>query len=130
MKRLLVIVLALLALAGCATRPYQPWDVAGGTQIITREQWDAALAEARALPGAQVKDTPKVVVVTVPAGASEPDATVMYVFSTEMPQYPAAARMVLRKGKGPMPEPRFMSVGQNPYFREFVTQMLIIGATS
>lgn len=131
MKAVLVFLASALLLLGCAsTGPVVLWQGDEPTQQVSEDQFNQALFNAKAIPGAEIEESPIQTSVKVPNASSNPTSYTLYIFTKPASYaHPAAARMTLQAGKsdGKGPDFRFLQVGDKPEFKKFVREILMAG---
>lgn len=131
MKSWVVLIASALLFVGCAsTEPAVLWQGSEPTQQISQAQFDQALFNAKAIPGAEVEDSSIQTSIKIP-NASNPKAFTLYIFTKPASYaHPAAAKMTFKAGQGDNgkgPDFRFLQVGDKPEFKRFVREILMAG---
>lgn len=130
MKAVFVFIASALLLLGCAsTGPVVLWQGDEPTQQVSEDQFNQALFNAKAMPGAVVEESQLQTSVKIPNG-KDPKVFTLFIFTKPASYaHPAAAKMTFLPGKadGKNPDFRFLQVGDKPEFKKFVREILMAG---
>lgn len=120
----------VLCLTGCAVKPITPWQGKDATQEAPAEQFSQILAQAKALPNAEVTEGDTQTIIKVLKSTATPKAYDLYLF-TKAGSYahPAAAKVTFSGAEQSATNPdfHFIKVGDNPNFARFVREILLAG---